>query len=112
MKWLLLFSSILLGAISQVFFKRGVSGNSLEGIAFYLSLLRSFNIWAGVAGYALSFAIWLVSLKYFDVSIARSYTSLGYLITYVLAIFLLNEAFTVRRVAAVVIITVGVLLLK
>ena len=104
--------SIATGALGQVFFKLGVGGSELSGIAFFLSLVKSGWVWLGGLSYGVSFALWMLVLKEFDLSYARPLTSAGYILTYVLAMLFLGESFTWRRMAATGLITAGVLLMK
>ncbi|MFP4362650.1 MAG: EamA family transporter [Spirochaetia bacterium] len=112
MGYLLLFSSVALGAFGQFFFKYGINRIPQEGFEFYLSLLQSWGVIAGFFCYGVSFILWMTVLKYFDLSYARPFTSLGYVITFLLAVGLLGENFTLQRFIAVLLITSGVFLLK
>jgi drug/metabolite transporter (DMT)-like permease len=104
--------SILLGACGQVMFKMGIDKTQKENLQFYLELM--FNKWVilGFFSYGVSFLLWMRVLKSYDVSFARPLTSIGYIVTYLLAVFLLGEELTLRRIVAIVLITGGVFLLK
>lgn len=51
-------------------------------------------------------------LKFYDISFARPITVIGYIITYVLAIIIIGEEFTTRRMVGTLLVTTGVLLMK
>jgi multidrug transporter EmrE-like cation transporter len=109
---LFLFLSIILGAVAQILFKIGIEKVKADGILFYFELLKNIWIYLGFLGYGISFILWMMVLKYYDVSYARPLTSLGYIVTYILAVFLLSEKFSLQRIIAIVLITAGVLLMK
>ncbi|MFZ5985804.1 MAG: DMT family transporter [Bacillota bacterium] len=104
--------SILLGACGQVMFKLGIDKTHKENLQFYLELMLNKWIILGFFSYGVSFLLWMRVLKFYDVSFARSFTSIGYIVTYILAIFLLGEELTIRRLMAIALITGGVFLLK
>jgi len=110
--WSLLSGSVLLGAFGQVFLKLAVQRVELVGVAFYLGLAREAWLYAGVASYGLSFATWLAALRSFEISFARPLTSMGYIVTYLVAVLVLGEELTARRLAGVGVITVGVLMMR
>jgi multidrug transporter EmrE-like cation transporter len=111
--WALLIGSIILGAFGQVFLKLAVERvGLLAGVSFYLGLAHQWWLYAGIASYGLSFLAWLAALRSFDIGFARPMTSIGYVITYGIAIAVLGEELSLRRVIGVVVITSGVLLLK
>ena len=68
MKFLLLASSILTGAIGQVAFKWGINREAGSGMEFYLSLLKNPGIYIGFFSYGISFLLWMYVLKSFDLS--------------------------------------------
>lgn len=93
-------------------FKYGIMHHDGEGVLYYAKLITNVPVMLGFCCYGLSFLIWMWILKYFDVSYARSLTSVGYIVTYLLALFLLNEPLLLRRFLGICIITLGVVLLK
>lgn len=104
--------SIVLGALGQIFFKFGVTKEAAQGIAFLFALLKNVWIYLGAVSYGISFILWMFVLKYYDVSFARPLTSIGYILTYVFAIVFLSEDFTPWRLAGILLITGGVVLLS
>jgi len=110
--WILLFSSILLGAFGQVFLKLAVEATTMQGFRFYQQLAKCGWLYLGAIAYGSSFILWLAALRNFDISYARPFMSLGYIVTYLLAIPLLGEVFLWRRMLGIVVIIIGVMLLK
>ena len=113
-EWLFLILSILCGALGQVFFKMGVgkvSTNQLS-FSFFFEVVKNPWVLLGCVSYGISFLLWMYILKFFEVSFARPLNSVGYIITYIFAIILLGEAFTIRRFVAIIIIITGVILLS
>jgi multidrug transporter EmrE-like cation transporter len=104
--------SIILGAVGQVFFKLGMSKSRVENLspAFVGEIVRNPWVWAGGISYGLSFVLWLYVLKFFPLSVARPLTSLGYILTYFLSVIFIAESFTALRLAGIVLITAGVIL--
>lgn len=112
MAWIIVISSILLGAFGQVFLKQAVESVSTNGFDFYFQLAKNIWLYAGAVAYGLSFLLWLTALRTFDLSFARPLTSIGYVVTYIAAIAFLGEPFILRRLLGIIIITAGVILLK
>lgn len=110
--YILLAASVLTGACGQVLFKIGVEKITEEGFGFYLAMVKNLWIYGGFTLYGFSFIMWMKVLTYFELSFARPITSIGYIITYLLAILFLGEVFTIKRMMGILLITLGVVLLK
>lgn len=111
MKVLYLISSILLGAVGQVFFKIGIVKIKSNNLQFFLDLFVNYWIYLGAASYGISFLLWMKVLKDYELGFARSLTSTGYILTYILAVLFLNEGFSWLRVAGILLITAGVFII-
>lgn len=104
-----LWVSILLGSCAQVFLKKGVSPQSRSGApASYLSLLRSPWVWAWAACFFLATGLWMIAISKIEMSYAFPMLGMGYLLVAVLSIFILKESVSLRRWAAILVITFGV----
>lgn len=66
--------------------------------------------WAALAAYGLSVLVWIIGLSRVPVSQAYPLLSLGYVVTAVLAWWLLGEALSAARMTGIGIIIVGVVL--
>ena len=110
--WLLF--SIVLGALGQVFLKiASMSVRDREPLVqFYLALATNYNLWIGFACYGASFFIWMRILAHFDLSYARPMVGLGYIITALLAVFLLGEKVTPLRWLGIFLTVAGVIILN
>ena len=65
-------------------------------------------VWAGLASYVVSVAVWLVVLSRVDVSYAYPMVGLGYVFATVVAWAVFHENVTPMRVLGIVIVCVGV----
>ena len=110
-KFLLLFISILFGALGQILLKVGVNNNNFVGFKFYLDFFKNYWIYLGMFSYGISFLLWLKVLKYFEVSFARPMTSLGYILTLLIAVIILGESINLSKIIGIVLIVTGVFFL-
>ena len=104
--------SILLGALGQVFFKLGVAPGATTSLspAFVVEIIKSPWIWAGGLCYGASFLLWLFILKFFPLGLARPLTSIGYVVTYLMAVIFIGESFSLLRLGGIILIVVGVII--
>lgn len=110
-------SGILLNALAQLLLKAGTNAVG----AIYLSLDNWFStgiklitqlpILGGLCCYVLSVLVWIIGLSRVDVSIAYPMLSLGYIVNALGAWYFLGEAISLQRIAAILIILLGVALL-
>lgn len=112
-----LLSGVMLNAIAQLALKaatvrlgglfpeHGGAGEMLMRIAVQP------GIWLGLACYALSVLVWVVALSRTEVSVAYPFLSIGYVLTALLAWPMFGETLTAMRIAAIVLICAGVILL-
>ncbi len=61
--------------------------------------------------YVVSFIMWMIVLSRVNVSLASPFLSVGYIITAVLAYFILNEPFTLQKMIGIAVICLGVIIL-
>ncbi|RZL13768.1 MAG: hypothetical protein EOO89_17010 [Pedobacter sp.] len=115
MQYLVALTSILLGAVAQLFLKMGVtaiqerSGSTIESIKYGFMNLY---MWTGLCLYGASLGLWFFVLSRMELSKAYPMVSLGYVFTLFLGYFFLNESLTVAKVAGISLILVGVLVLS
>lgn len=113
MNMLLLMLSILGSAVGQYFYKKAADVSAdVDGLMYFWDLAKHAWVWLALFIYGISFLMYMVALKELDISFARPLTSLGYILTYIMAIIFLGEDFTPRRVIATILVTVGVMLMK
>ena len=68
-------------------------------------------LWSGMLCYAVSIILWMVVLSKVNVSLAYPFLSIGYIITAVLAYFLVNEPLTLQKCIGIAVICAGVIIL-
>jgi len=116
-----LITSILLGAVGQLFMRAGMSSlHTVSQTEPFTQLLQSLSpslvpvlLWtfAGLVAYATSLLFWMVALKRFDLSYAYPLLSLSYFLVYIGASNwpLLHETTSFGKTLGIVIIIVGVI---
>ncbi|HXY77042.1 MAG TPA: EamA family transporter [Steroidobacteraceae bacterium] len=114
--FLILFCGVLLNALAQLGLKAAtrVTGPLVvtDGRLWQrgLDLLVVPSLWYALAAYGLSVIVWLVGLSRVPVSQAYPLLSLGYVINIGLAWWLLGEVPNMQRVAGILVIVLGVVL--
>jgi transporter family protein len=114
MQYLIVFASIALGAVGQLFLKLAAIHTSVSEeshmVGYYISLLKTPFTYLGAASYGLSFLIWMFLLKKYDLSFLRPLVGIGYIVTSLLAWIVLKEKITVVRWIGIALIVGGVYL--
>jgi drug/metabolite transporter (DMT)-like permease len=112
--YLLIFISIILGAVGQIFLKHGMGqmGGAVEISAFLnrdqiISMFSNKYILIGFFNYGVASLFWLAVLSKLDVSKAYPFLSFGYVITAFLAMYYLNESMTSYRWLGISLMVVG-----
>lgn len=100
--------SIVLGALAQVFLRKGVAAFGGVKSPIYLRLLRSGWVWAWAFCFVLANCLWLIALSQVQISYAYPLLSLGYPIVAVLSMLFLSEPVSMTRWLAILVITLGV----
>ncbi|MEF3307956.1 SMR family transporter [Paenibacillus sp. GYB004] len=109
-----LITSVLLGALGQVFLKWGVSpadepAGGTGAVAGLLRALSSWPLWAGLAAYGFSLLLWLFALKKFPLSTAYPMVSLGYIVVMAAGAIFFQETVSVQKWVGVGLISCGVI---
>nr|WP_269746014.1 EamA family transporter [Paenibacillus sp. D9] len=99
--------SILLGACAQILMKMGTMKIQLS----LLSVITNINIISGLVCYGLSACLWIVAISKIDLSFAYPMVALGYVIVFILSYFLLGESISILRMAGLVTIVLGVIMI-
>ncbi len=104
--------SILVVALSQLIFKRGVSLLSqkewaVSGVAKYVAMVFQPHIFWGLALNGLAAALWLLALSKLELSYIFPFLSLNYLLIPVGAAIFLKESLSPYRIAGICIICLG-----
>jgi len=102
----LLFTSIFIAVIAQLFFK-AFSLSKPEDGNIYLYLLN-YKLIAGFALYFISAILYIVALKKIDLSVAYPTISISYIFVILLSHFIFGESLTTYKILGSILITLGV----
>jgi drug/metabolite transporter (DMT)-like permease len=114
----LIFTGVMLNAAAQILMKAGTNSIgyfefSVENILpIGLKLATEWHIVVALCCYALSVIIWILALSRVPVSIAFPLLSMAYIVTAVAAWYLLGEALSLTKVAGIVVIILGVIIIS
>ena len=114
----LIFTGVMLNAAAQILMKAGT--NSIGYFEFSMAnivpigwkLATEWHIVAALFCYALSVIIWILALSRVPVSIAFPLLSMAYIVTAIAAWYLLGEALSLTKVAGIVVIILGVIIIS
>ncbi|MDR3602430.1 MAG: transporter [Desulfosporosinus sp.] len=106
MSYILILSSIFLGAFAQVLMKIGTSKIQLNVI----SIITSWYIMSGLSLYAFSAVFWIFAISKVQLSLAYPMVSLGYIIVFILSYFILGESISLLRLFGLFTIIAGVII--
>jgi len=116
---LLILLSIGIAVGGQLLLKIGLNKigdigiNSIGALGqFFLSIIKSPMVMAGLFCYVISAAIWLIVLSAVDLSFAYPFIGLTYVLILVLSKFVLKEDVNPIRWAGAAIITIGVVVIS
>lgn len=110
--------SVLLNCAAQICMKSGmlavgeINGGLQGFLAAIPQMVTNVALWGSAACYILSIALWLVVLSKVDVSYAYPFLSIGYVLSAIAGYFLFSEHITPIRIAGIVVICIGVILIS
>ena len=115
MKYLYIAGTILFTVYGQIILKwritdlnwKMVEGGIVEKIKCYLGLLFDPFIMSGFAAAFIASVFWVFAMSKIELTLAYPFMSLAPAIVFFLGIFLLNETFTIGKVAGLVLIILG-----
>lgn len=108
--------SVLLGSVGQILMKvamnrvgpfPGLRVGLLEAADYFLRAMLSLPMVGAVASYGLSFLLWLAALSRTDLSLARPFVSISYLIVALYGYYA-GERLTWERSLGIALIAIGV----
>lgn len=119
---LMIWISVALSALAQVFLKRGLTnlgrrreenrGRENSGLlGVVMDVVRQEFIWLWGICFVVAMGLWLAGLQKLDLSYAYPLVSLGYVLVTILSAMLFRERVDGNRWAAVAVICVGVMLI-
>ncbi|WP_197277219.1 DMT family transporter [Sphingomonas profundi] len=110
--FVLVLFSVCCNALAQLLLKAAVTrAGTLTPVTMGLRLAGDAGFWGGVTAFGASFALWLLVLARLPVSVAYPLASLGYVLAAGLGVAVLGEPLTALRIAGVLTICAGVVLL-
>ena len=111
MSYVMVFISVLFGAIGQILFKKGMTSIGTFEMSKILSILFTPTIFSGFIFYGISSIMWLYVLSKHQLSTVYPILSLGYILTTVAGYYLFNEKITGVNIAGIVLICLGIILI-
>lgn len=108
MPHLYLWTSVILGALAQIFLKKGFS-KPPSGVDPKSNRILWIGLWLG--SFVVASALWLAALSQMKVSYAFPILGAGYPIVTLLSVFILREKISPAHWAAIAVITAGVALI-
>lgn len=113
---LMIWISVSLSALAQIFLKQGVSklqldrnGGSIVRLA--VCVVRQFYIWMWGICFVLATVLWLLGLQKLELSYAYPLVAFGYVIVNVLSAVFFHESVDRNRWIAVAVIGFGVIMI-
>lgn len=113
---LMILGSVLLNALAQLLIRKGMLqigsvgvGNIVENI---VPMISNLWLWGAMLSYAVSILMWMSVLSKVEVSYAYPFLSVGYIVAAVAGYALFNENLSITRIAGIVVICIGVILIS
>lgn len=110
MPYIMVAVSVLLGAVGQILFKKGMMIAGGFELSRVFHILFSPAIFTGFVFYGTSSIIWLYVLSKFQLSSVYPILSVGYIITALAGYFLFSEKISLVNAAGILMICIGVIL--
>ena len=116
MNIVLILLSVLLNCAAQLLIRKGMLVEGEVGMQNMLShvgsMITNLWLWGAVLCYALSILLWMSVLSKVEVSYAYPFLSVGYVVSAVAGYALFNENLSPVRIAGIIVICVGVILIS
>jgi drug/metabolite transporter (DMT)-like permease len=113
---LMIWISVVLSAVAQIFLKHGLTSVQSKDrkpglVALVTSVISQPFIWLWGLSFAAAMGLWLVGLQKLDLSYAYPLVSIGYVLVSLLSAIFFNERVDRQRILAIAVISVGVVLI-
>lgn len=112
----MILGSVLLNAIAQLLIRKGMlcigivgMGNMVQNIG---AMITNIWLWGAMISYAVSILLWMSVLSKVEVSFAYPFLSIGYIFAAVVGYMVFNENLSVTRIAGIIVICIGVILIS
>lgn len=116
MNIILILLSVLLNCAAQLLIRKGMLIEGEVGMQNMLShigsMIANFWLWGAMLCYALSILLWMSVLSKVEVSYAYPFLSVGYVVSAVAGYALFNENLSPIRIAGIIVICIGVILIS
>ena len=114
----LIIVSVVLNCAAQLCMKRGMMGigeitGGIQGFLLALpNMIANAYLWLSLVCYGISIVMWMVVLSKADVSYAYPFLSIGYILSAVVGYYAFGENVTLTRIAGIIVICIGVVLIS
>ena len=116
MNIILILLSVLLNCAAQLLIRKGMLVEGEVGMQNMLShvgsMITNVWLWGAMICYALSILLWMSVLSKVEVSYAYPFLSVGYVVSAVAGYALFNENLSPIRIAGIIVICIGVVLIS
>ena len=116
MNIVLILLSVLLNCAAQLLIRKGmlIEGEvGMQNMLFHVgSMITNVWLWGAMLCYALSIFLWMSVLSKVEVSYAYPFLSVGYVVSAVAGYALFNENLSPIRIAGIIVICIGVILIS
>lgn len=112
----LILATVTASACAQLALKLGMTSPAVTaalpqgGANLMIAVASSPLVWAGLAIYGMSVAVWLWILSRVDLSLAYPFVGVSFIVVMLFGIFLLQESVTPLRIAGTILIAAGCIL--
>ncbi|MBM7644640.1 putative membrane protein [Scopulibacillus daqui] len=118
MGYLYIFGTIFFTVYGQMILKWRINGigqlpsGSLDKVLFLLKAVFDPFIFSGLASAFIASLFWMAAMTKFSLSYAYPFTSLSFVLVFVLSILFFHEAVTVYKVVGLLLVIIGVIVLS
>ena len=116
MNIILILLSVLLNCAAQLLIRKGMLIEGEVGMQNMLShvgsMITNVWLWGAMLCYALSIFLWMSVLSKVEVSYAYPFLSVGYVVSAMAGYALFNENLSPIRIAGIIVICIGVILIS
>ena len=116
MNIILILLSVLLNCAAQLLIRKGmlIEGEvDMQNMLSHVgSMITNVWLWGAMLCYALSIFLWMSVLSKVEVSYAYPFLSVGYVVSAVAGYALFNENLSPVRIAGIIVICIGVILIS
>lgn len=113
---IMILSSVLLNCAAQLCIRKGMIDVGETGVGNMVSnllpMITNIWLWAAMFCYGISILLWMAVLSKVEVSYAYPFLSIGYVVAAIVGWQFFGESLSLTRIAGILIICVGVVLIS